>query len=411
MSNKHIFFIVIFAVCLAQNVFAQGTVAVSPYSAYGIGDLFPMSSIRQVGMAGVGIGLSDAASLNLSNPASYADIQLTCFDFSGYFNLVKQRTSNEQVTQYSGGLNCLAFAFPSRKKFGLGFGFAPYSVTGYRFRQVETRYLDTIQFTNNLFRQADGGLNRVFLGAGIRVSKKLSIGPEFAFIFGTTNYYHSSVPTISNAAAVEFQNRVYANGFLGRFGLFWKDSLNTKQAYSIGFTSELATNLTAENRLINYYVSDTLYSTRGKITLPMLFGLGLGVSAKTYRLGLDVSWQDWTKFKYLERQDSLMQKWHIRLGGEFLPAVTAGSYFSKVDYRAGLFYEQGYLNLRGYQLQHFGISVGAGFPLPRSFSRVHCGIIFGTKGTTQNKLLQENYLKVYLGVGFVERWFVKRKIE
>lgn len=411
MLNKFIFLLVIVAGQTLQVSFAQGTIAVSPYSAYGVGDLFPMNSSRQVGMGGVGIGLTDATSLNLSNPASYADIQLTCFDFSGYFNLVRQKTADNGVTQYSGGLNCLAFAFPTRKKFGLGLGFAPYSVTGYRFRQVETRYLDTIPFTNNLFRQADGGLNRVFLGAGIRLTRKLFIGPEFAFLFGTTNYYHSSVPAISNSAAVEFQNRVYASGFLGRLGLLWKDSLNTKQAYSIGLTSELATNLSAENRLINYYVSDTLYATKGKITLPMLLGLGLGLSAKTYRLGLDVSWQDWTKFKYLERQDSLIQKLDIRLGGEFLPAVTAGSYFSKIDYRAGLFYEQGYLNLRGYHLQHFGISVGAGFPLPRSFSRVHCGIILGTKGTTQNKLLQENYLKVYLGVGFVDRWFIKRKIE
>lgn len=411
MLNRFLY-ILLFCVCFfagINSLFSQGS-SVSPYSAYGIGDLYPKASIRQVGMANVGIGLSDATSLNLSNPASYSEIQLTCFDFSGYFSLVSQQSNTKSITQYSGGLNSLAFAFPTRKKFCLSMGFTPYSVTGYHFRQVETRYLDTIQFTNNLFRQADGGLNRAFLGSGIRLTKNLSIGPELAFLFGTTNYYYSSAQTLSNSAAVEFQNRIYANGFLGRLGVLWKDSINDKHRYSIGLISELTSKLTAENRLINYYVSDTVSLISGKITIPMLLGLGFGLSGKSYRLGLDVSWQDWGKFKYLSRQDNLGQKWDVRIGGEWFPTSNSG-YLSKVDYRAGMFFEQGYLNLRDYRLIHTGFSIGAGFPMPRSFSRIHLGLVFGTRGTTQHQLLKENYLKIYLGVSFVDRWFIKRKID
>lgn len=47
----------------------------SPYSRYGLGDLFPQNNVTTRGMGGITAGYSDPYSINFNNPASYAGFQ------------------------------------------------------------------------------------------------------------------------------------------------------------------------------------------------------------------------------------------------------------------------------------------------------------------------------------------------
>ena len=56
----------------------------SPYSRYGLGDLFPNSNMTTRGMGGISAGYADVISVNFSNPASYSS-----------FYALKEKTSSK----------------------------------------------------------------------------------------------------------------------------------------------------------------------------------------------------------------------------------------------------------------------------------------------------------------------------
>ena len=56
-----------------------------------------------------------------------------------------------------------------------------------------------------------------------------------------------------------------------------------------------------------------------------------------------------------------------------------------------------------------GMTLGAGFPIPGSFSNVNFGIEFGKRGTMNSGLVKENYLNFSISFSFNDRWFVKTK--
>jgi hypothetical protein len=85
-----------------------------------------------------------------------------------------------------------------------------------------------------------------------------------------------------------------------------------------------------------------------------------------------------------------------------------------MDYRVGVNYSKTNLNLRGNQLDAFGITFGLGFPLRSvairgSRSMVNIGCEIGRRGTTENGLIREDYVNIYFGISIYETWFFKRR--
>jgi hypothetical protein len=102
----------------------------------------------------------------------------------------------------------------------------------------------------------------------------------------------------------------------------------------------------------------------------------------------------------------------IALGGSLTPDITSTSYFNRVVYRAGVYYNQTSLELRGNQLNEYGVSLGVGLPLRKSLqSAVNIAFEFGQRGTTTDNLIKEQYARIVLGLTFNEVWFQKRKYD
>ncbi|MCF8339273.1 MAG: hypothetical protein K9I74_14985, partial [Bacteroidales bacterium] len=59
----------------------------------------------------------------------------------------------------------------------------------------------------------------------------------------------------------------------------------------------------------------------------------------------------------------------------------------------------------------FGISFGVGLPIKNSQSSINLGVEIGQRGTTDNNLIEENYVKFTLGLAIFERWFLQRKYQ
>ncbi len=74
--------------------------------------------------------------------------------------------------------------------------------------------------------------------------------------------------------------------------------------------------------------------------------------------------------------------------------------------RAGLSYEMSQYEFNGYNLNQY--SVFGGFALPLSpENTLDVGFEYSMRGTKENDLLQENFLRIDFGISFGDIWFIR----
>ena len=136
-------------------------------------------------------------------------------------------------------------------------------------------------------------------------------------------------------------------------------------------------------------------------------------------LGVDYTMQDWTDVAIFGQEDFFTMSNSIRTGLQFTPNPEAlRGYHNLIAYRAGAYYSNSYLKLRGEQLKYYGISFGAGLPLRggRSSFNIACdlgrrGTELSGEGTLNNNLVFENYMFISFSVTLHDVWFFKRKFD
>ena len=88
------------------------------------------------------------------------------------------------------------------------------------------------------------------------------------------------------------------------------------------------------------------------------------------------------------------------------------SYLSIIKYRLGAYYSKPYYKISGQRAANeFGVTAGFGLPLPRSRSVLSISAQYVKTKGTETRFLNENTLRVCIGLTFNERWFWKRKVE
>ena len=86
-------------------------------------------------------------------------------------------------------------------------------------------------------------------------------------------------------------------------------------------------------------------------------------------------------------------------------------YFKRVVYRAGVRFEETGLKINNESINEFGISFGIGLPIGRYFSNANLGVEIGKRGTTNQNLVEENFINFQISLSLTDRWFVKRKYD
>lgn len=206
----------------------QAQVTLSPYSRYGIGDIYDGSGTRVFSMGGMGIANYDNSSVNRLNPASYADIRLTTLDFSTFGSFQSQKTDTSAYSTGNGGFQNLSFAFSNKKNWGFVFGLAPYSAAGYHIVTSQQVQVDTVLENSTLTYRADGGLNQFYLGYGIRVVRGLNIGANVSYAFGNTSFTWNNNFQNSAYQTVNIEKRVILKGIIPQLGVQYGDTLKFK---------------------------------------------------------------------------------------------------------------------------------------------------------------------------------------
>jgi hypothetical protein len=204
-----------------------------------------------------------------------------------------------------------------------------------------------------------------------------------------------------------------------------------KILFGVTFATQSNLNASIDSLSYSYFnnslgyeiVKDTIENTQGtngKVTLPLSFGFGIGFKkGDRWLVAADFAVQNWSEYKSFGQTQGLKNSMRVSLGAQYVPNARAngeGSYFKRVHYRMGARYTQTALELKNTPLTEYGVSLGIGFPVGRSFilqnfSMVNIGVEVGQRGTVTNGLIQENFLKATVGFTINDRWFQKPKFD
>ncbi len=393
----------------------------SPYSFFGLGDTRFKGTVETRSMGGLSI-FSDSIHINLQNPAFYPHLKLTSFTIGGSHTITNLKTNFEEENARRTSLDYLAVAFPIGKKLGAGFGLMPYTAVGYKLRTVSD--VDGLDYT----RQAtgEGGLNKVFFGAGYRITDEITFGAEFQYFFGNVH-----TRTLATLEGVQYgsreTNESSASGFGLNTGLSYSGKVGSKLTLSAAaaFSTQNKISFSNERQLAivqpvnsGFVIINTedLDVPDSEVKMPSRISFGAGIGeAKKWMVGAEAEFrnssdmgnrfQDITEARF-EKSEKFI------VGGYYIPNYASfGKYFNRVTYRGGFRYENTGLVLNEKTVKDVSGTIGFGLPLAGTFSNINIGIEYGKRGTRDAGLVEENYLNFTVGLSFNDRWFVRRKYD
>lgn len=433
--------IVIGITILSSCAFAQQGTA-SPYSFYGIGSLNFKGTVENRSMGGISVYL-DSIHVNLRNPAAYVGKNIEAFPFNGESRPVKftvagrassatLKSNTGEAQTNSANVDYLALSVPVGR-FGFGFGLIPYTSVGYR--------LDDVNDNDDLVNRftGEGGVNKVFAGFGYQISDKLSVGVDFNYNFGNIQNTAIAIAYTSEGDIVQFQTREFNRSDLSglnlNFGLAYKTKVTDKLELSATVTyapestlssinerSYATVSLDSETREVARITNLTEVDLEAQnlrntdLTLPsrLSFGAGIG-KPQSWFVGAEYTLQTTADFSnpiFSNQISSFENASEFAVGGFYIPNYNSfSSYFKRVVYRAGFNFANTGLVIKNEAIKEFGISFGLGLPMGNRslFSNANLGLEFGQRGTTNQNLIQENFINFNISLSLNSRWFDKRK--
>lgn len=426
---KHVKFfrnLILAAVFILPAFVAKSQVSISsPYSIFGVGNLYGVSSQMNMALGGAATAFSSPYFINPANPASYMAFDTNSFVFDAAFNLrsgTLKTIDQSQKTRF-GTLSNLYFGFPVTKWWRSSMGIMPYSNVGYDMQGSQT--IENIGNMVTVYK-GSGGLNKAYIGNAFSPVKGLSVGVNMSYIFG--NLVKERAVTFPDSGAF-LNTMVRSSARLNKLnfdaGLIYRKTMKEGRFFQVGLTFHPKQFLFGQVEKIAYSyrydpstnsekIRDTIsYELGGnsKVVMPNAYGAGIMIgSTNRWFAVADVNYQKWSEFRYLGTNPGLRDNLRLSLGGQFRPSpVDIGKYYERINYRAGIRFEQSYLEIKNTRVNDIGVSLGVGLPMKKSRSTINIAVELGTQGTTNNGLIKENYVRFTIGSALQERWFLKRK--
>lgn len=414
---------------------AQTFGSISPYSAFGVGDMANPGTAYNKSMAGVGVASRTNRYINIMNPASVTARDSLSFmaDFSLYSDNKVFRQGNLKSVSNTFNIGDCVMSFPMWKNTAMMIGITPYSGTGFSY-SFDYDDPDIIGRTGNISYSAlgQGALYQAFVGAGVTLFKRLSLGAEGIYYFGNSTKDYTCSFDDRSYNGVSNGNTMSINALSGKFGLQYEQpigagtvgvgatyTMGTKlkgyvDSYSLSTGSVLSDTLS--------FKSDTLAISKG-VQLASETAVGISYrQADKWMVEFDYSRSDWSAsgfdkvagFKvngagspYGVFTPTISQA--FRLGFELTPNRNDIRYYmNRVTYRGGAYYKTEYYKLDGYQIASAGLTFGATFPLNTRNNGISVGFEIGQRGSVENNLIRERYFNFSVGINIFDIWFQKQ---
>jgi len=426
---KNIFLLFLLSISLSST--AQITSS-SPYSQFGLGDLSGSLLPQNRAMGGLSMGIRKPGlydNINLANPASYSTLELTTFDVGASMDirqLSKAGVSGKR--QLNSTLSHIAFGVPVNKFSAVSFGLIPYSDLGYQF--MNAGLVDTSKV--NYIYGGEGGMSKAYLGYGFKINKNLSLGFNFAYLFGSLKQTRAF--EFVNEATTAFNSRTqYSNSVGGLsydYALQYTGEINTKTKFILGYSGNSGHSLNSKSNIVTtryrkdangdeLAAADSTYFSEGaktKITMPLTHTAGFAFEkTNSWLFGADVTYSRWSDYREGSTNPGLNDSYGLIVGGQFTPDPNSvSSYFKLMDYRLGVKYDKTFVKIGNNDINQYALNFGFGFPLPRnrsSFYKINLAAEVGQRGTEKNNLVRDRYINIHLGFTLNDKWFQKTYID
>lgn len=443
----------------------------SPYSRFGLGTLQNQGLALNMGMGGLSSPINARTSINSLNPATYASIIKPTFQAEVKSQWMTLSTESTSQSLRLTTINNFNFAFPfAKSRSAVSVGIQPYSRSGYNIIQSEE---DPDVGLVNYKYQGEGGLTKAYVGFAkafdikqtklikdttgkvidtlVTLKHKVSLGANFAYYFGNlqkTRSLEFDDPDIFNSRFTSTSNLQDIGTDIG-IHYFTKLMEKTRRSelvkrwnmyVGLSYTPSINMNLKQTDLAESYRlfsgvpnVLDTTYFVQnedGSARVPESISAGIAFeyqnkNDRSLRFGFQYKLQDWSGFTIslddAEVVDnSLDEMSEYGFGLEYTPKylIKPGqNLLQKMTYRVGVRTQDTYLRLNDQNITEQAVTAGFSLPLDvsRSASKIHFGMEFGQRGSTDNGLISESFLNIQLGFSFTpfyrNNWFVQSKYD
>ncbi len=429
----------------------------SPYSVFGPGLPMHRQTVAQAGMGGSGGAFFDPYRLNLINPAVQAYHFEPIFEFGGRGDITTYRTTERSFDANAFDINNISLSFPiKRNGWGLSVGLIPVTRVGYDV--VANEYDEALDLTYRTAYNGSGGISQAYIGTGYKIFNQtdsagnvtaLALGGNMNYNFGNIeNERLIYLPETPQSVGLAAREKILFNDVSFDFGAHFHTNIIKRTTsngrflkFMAGAVYGLGSSINSEltGVVTNFYPRengnhvdrDTLSFSdgeKGKVTMPAKLTVSAGFDyvnnkRQRLRLALDYTMQEWSAFNVSfpnnSRNFDFENSQRYAAGLEFTPGISSLKLLERMEYRVGFKYEQTSLNLRDTEINDYGISFGLSVPFHfrrnTTQSTFNVSAEYGQYGTTDNGLIQEDYIRIYAGFTFTpnfrNKWFVQPKYD
>ncbi|MCQ2148796.1 MAG: hypothetical protein MJY45_00340 [Bacteroidales bacterium] len=415
--------------------FADGGAAIgySPYTVFAMGDILPQGASFNKGMGGTGIALRNRKFINVLNPASVTARDTLSFmvDVGLYQNNRFYRQNDKKSVNNSVNLNDLVMSFPLVSHSAMMIGVTPYSSTGFNYGSYVNNP-DIVGHVGPIYNSAayKGVISDIFVAVGATFWRRLSIGAQGTYYFGSIEKTFSQKFTNTEMASAVSNYNMNLRGFTGKFGLQYEQPVGSL-SFCLGATYRLPVNLsgiishvetvTSTSDYELGYTSDTL--SAGNLKFAPELGVGLSVrSGERWRAEVNYTRSDWratgienyigfaSAAENAVFSASVAQS--VRLGFEIIPNVNDVRYYhNKCAYRAGFYWQDEYFRFNGNKVTATGITFGITLPIAQKSNGLSLGVELGQRGALRDNMVRERYVNFTIGFSAYDIWFKKHKYQ
>ena len=421
----------------AQDDNPLAGIGYSPYSLFGFGDLVRQGTTYNTMMGGIGIGDRNVRNINILNPAGITARELKSFmvDFGlENRNVIYEGNAARSISPTASGvqrsasntfnMHNLVVSFPIASQGAFKVGIMPYSSVNYDFEAHETSdeliaSVGDITYT----RTGRGGLYKAFLGAGVTLFDRLSLGIDANYYFG--RIVRSSSATFENATSYRYLETGWRDNvscFGAKAGLQYSQPLTKALVATVGVPYDFNTKLRGSQTRFaygEYSATDTIYhkvSNLENYAIPGEIGAGITLRySDQWMIGFDYTRQDWSKVDFggypgVDFSSGVAQ--NFRAGFEVTPnrydvRSGFGHFLRRVTYRGGAYHERSFMQLGGHPVAATGITLGFGLPVFRYYNSLNLGVDIGQRGTLKSNQIRERYFLITISFNLHDIWFIK----
>ncbi len=438
----------------------------SPYSRYGLGDIYPSIHVAGRAMGGLFAAATEYDPharqdqnggaifythryINFNNPASYANIKLITYDLGVSIDDRKLKSGNPLATYNSASFipAYIAIGLPVKKLRNLSMAAGLRPLTRINYNILTEKRLAGIDSMHTIY-EGSGGLNQFFIGAGKKWGN-FSLGINGVYNFGRrelmtkTEFINDTVQYYKG----QHSTTTFINGFGLEGGAIYEATLKEMKDKETGYITgyyllragvagAFKQNLNAKQDVDRQtyvydgaggtYKVDSVYTKAnipGKVVLPSKLSIGLTIEKRAVNTKAGSSWsagiqydlQQWgSEYKFMGVTDRVINSNMFRIGGEITPNHWAQNAFSRMTYRLGFYTGKDYINADNNKLRVTAFTAGIGVPLfnrrSPQFSMINTAVEVGKRGSAVNNIT-ENYVRFSLSLSLSDIWFIKRKYD